>query len=442
MMALALILSPLFVGSSFAVFWALNGILICLALLSLLLERLRLPLENTWFSPLGLAFALFLVPLLWMAVQIVPGVPHGIAHPAWDELTAAAATISIDPAATLRAILWWLAMAIVFVASAQGHRSRRVENNLLLMGAVGVGVAIFGLANAYFGWQSIGLLPKTDYGDWLTGTFNNRNAVASFFSICLCAVSSLGLKKYKEMKAETNRKSSFSAVFLAATSAQSYYLALMLVILAAVLLTGSRAGTVSAALAPTLVWAISKRRFSIRSWRLPVVILGSGIVIAVTTNALLERAQGGAASSLSRLPLLQESLQAIWARPLLGHGGGAYQTIEPLFHSDGVATNAVYTHAHNSYTEAAADLGVPFTVIWVSGFIWLCVLLWRRMRRDHHFKPASAAFFAAITLEALHALVDFSLHTQAVAIYLACLLGLTIGENSTSNRSRDKAESS
>ena len=48
--------------------------------------------------------------------------------------------------------------------------------------------------------------------------------------------------------------------------------------------------------------------------------------------------------------------------------------------------------------------------------------------------PATIVLFSVLCAESLHALVDFSLQTQAIALYVSCLLGLAAGEVMTVQR--------
>lgn len=319
-------------------------------------------------------------------------------------------------------------MLTVFLSIAMATRTNRIANYLLLISLMGVAEALFGLANAYYHWNSVGLLEKTAYEGWLTATFVNRNSAASFFTLCLAALSALTIQKYRMIDKEFARKGRVSTTFLAATSGLAYYLAGLGIIYSAVLLTGSRAGIATAVAAPFIVWAISTREKANRNLVWPVLGFAFVTAFAVGANALLERAKGASGSAQSRLLLNADSVSAIEARPLLGHGAGAYQFTEPLFHSDAVTMNLIWNRAHNSYLEAAVDLGVPFTLLWLVGFAVVCFMVWRSMRAAKEFKPASAVFLALVITEGLHAWVDFSMQIQAIAIYAACIMGLAIGE--------------
>lgn len=439
LLTLLLVLAPLMLGSNRAIFWALNSLIVCLALLSKIFGRSRAVLSLKPNRPDGIAFWLFMASLIWITVQWLPGVPPFLAHPAWQFVPWASPRITLDAEATLLTLVWWLSMLTVFVAMAVATRSTRIANYLWLISLMGVAEALFGLANSYYHLNSVGLVDKTAYEGWLTATFVNRNSVASFFTICLAALTALTIQKYRLIDKEFQRKGRAQSTFLAATSGLAYYMAGFGIIYSAVLLTGSRAGVATAVAVPFLVWAMSTRGKPNKKFIWPAVTLLFFSGLAVGISAILERAKGASSSTQSRWVLNDDSLSAIASRPFLGHGAGAYQFTEPLFHSDAVSMTVIWNRAHNSFLEAAVDLGVPFTVLWLVGFATLCIMLWRSMRAVKEFQPATAVFLALVITEGLHAWVDFSMQIQANAIYAACIMGLAIGEtlkNAANERGR------
>jgi O-antigen ligase len=91
----------------------------------------------------------------------------------------------------------------------------------------------------------------------------------------------------------------------------------------------------------------------------------------------------------------------------------------------------VWNRAHNTYLEAAADLGLPFTILWIAILANILRALYRFKPVSLKFLPATAALLAVAVAEGLHGLVDFSLQIQAVAIAVAALFGLAVGEVTT-----------
>lgn len=424
-----LVLAPVLLGSNRAIFWAVNAILTSASILPLLLTPSRSwPMSSS--SPINkLVIFLVAAPILWMLVQLVPQMPELIAHPVWQSIAGGLNTISIDPAATGNALLWWLAMPVVFVAYSLGRRQKGRQHLMIVMILLGLAEAIFGMFNLYFKLNTVGLLDQDTYLGYLTGTFINRNSLASFLGMTLIALCSLTIFQLRSSGLRSRRRNRVATYFLILTSRLFLNYAGMTVIFVALLLTGSRAGVFCTLLGLLTIFALS-RSLTTRRASYYLAAFAFGLTLALSTGALLDRSNDAAQSTQSRVEIAKDAIVVIGVRPYLGHGAGTYAISEPLTHIPSLPDNFVYNHAHNSYLEAAADLGIPFALSWLIAFCWLIYLLWKKaeLAMRQRFQPASAAFLAIFVAESLHSIVDFSIQVQANAIYAACLLGLAWAE--------------
>ena len=372
--------------------------------------------------------SLFAIPALWMIIQLVPGVPIFLAHPVWLSVPDASARITINPHQTELALLWWFSLSVTFIAIRAGTNPKRVRWFLHLMMWTVLLVAVFGLANVLYGWNSLGLIQKTAYLGWVTGTFVNRNSAASFFVIGLGITSSLGIEAYRTATIHFDRASPIARIMYFLNSSVSIYFIVGAIILIANFQTGSRAGIASSLIVLIAIALITMRETSINRYN----VLRAGIVLlvflVVASNALYERSGDAVDSSWARVGLAREALTAIQARPFLGHGAGAFQSVEPLYHSPETSSQFIWNHVHNSYLEAAVDMGIPITTAWLALAAHLVFRLLRTLLKSNNFKPATIALFAVLSAESFHALVDFSMQTQAIALYVCCLVGLAVGE--------------
>jgi O-antigen ligase len=431
---LLLIVSPLFLGSNRALFWAVNEGLASIALMTLMFNR-RLVFNFDFRDrlPESLLFLIFIAPILWMLFQLIPEMPQFLAHPAWQSLPTGMHTVTIDPYATLHALLWWLAMAAAFVAYGLGNQTARRMLILKVLAFITVAESLFGLANLYLSWNTVGLMDKTAYVGFLTGTFVNRNTAASFLSMGLVVMSCLAITRFLELVKQRRHKGAFYKIIVILTSDLSYHLAGITVISAALLLTGSRAGIACAILALLVVAARSRHRNVLGYSKFRAIVLVLLLLTAVlgALSAMMQRSSDGVESTQLRVLMAQDALAVIAARPFLGHGAGAYQSAEPLTEIGSLPQSYVYNHAHNSYLEAAAAVGIPFTLAWIMIFGALCFWIWKSSREfaGGTFQPCSTAFLAIALSEGVHAIVDFSMQTQANAIFLASILGLAIAES-------------
>jgi O-antigen ligase len=430
-LGLVLIISPLVLGSNRAIFWAMNGLIVACGLLFFVLaewHNLKRSVSD-WTLPAQVLY-LYTLPVVWMLVQIVPGMPDWLAHPVWWGVPHALPTISINPAQTTLALLWWLAMGVAFVAMRAGTRRGGIKYFLNLMLGVTTLVALFGMANIYFELDSVGLVNKAYYEGWLTGTFVNRNSAASFFTIGLAIATVKLLEAIQELRKKTSGSGFLTWLFLLLSSRAAIYVGVACVLIIAILLTGSRAGLGSAIIAivaAVVLASLGQKKLKLKT---PLLLFVGLVVLAISSNSILERANG-AGSSWARIDLATEAVHAIIERPITGHGAGAYQSVEPLYRGSGLIDEAIWNKAHNSYLEAMVDLGLPFTILWLALFARLAFGMFRSLLIDKKIRPATVVFLSIIFAEGLHGLVDFSFQIQAIAIYAATLLGLAVGETMT-----------
>ncbi len=427
-LAIILVESPLLLGSNRAIFWAINGILASAALFFFVIAEWKSIKRSTsdWALQSYLLI-LLLLPAIWMLVQLIPNMPDFLAHPVWHFVPEGWRSISISPEKTALALVWWLTMGIAFVAVRAGTRRGGARFFLQLMLAVSTVVALFGLCNKFFGWQSFGLVQKFTTGAGLSGTFVNPNTAASFFVFGAAIATILIIDSYKDLQKKFFGASPAAQFFLMVSSSISIPVAAGIIIFVAALLTLSRGGLASLVLAISMVLILIPKKANKLSWRYASIAFLVLILVSVSANALLER-RNSASSSWARLELAHEAISAIADRPLLGNGAGTYQDVEPLYHSPENTSRLVWVHAHNTYLEAASDIGVPITAIWLSVLVFLLLNLRKAQNSASKLALATIVLLAVSISEGLHALVDFGLQTQSIAIYVSCLLGLAVGE--------------
>jgi hypothetical protein len=103
-----------------------------------------------------------------------------------------------------------------------------------------------------------------------------------------------------------------------------------------------------------------------------------------------------------------------------------------MFRDQSVGTVGQWTAAHDSYLEAFQGLGLIFGPMLVAT---LAVLVWRCVKgaatRQMNETPSGVAAGVAFLLGA-HALVDFTLQLQAIAITFMALLGAGVAQSESS----------
>jgi O-antigen ligase len=430
LVCVVLVVSPLLLGSNRALFWAFNGLVVALALGFFVASEFSREkrIGSNWIMPRYL-LALYLLPIAVMLLQILPYIPYPLAHPAWNEVTGAVPRMTANPSATLLTLLWWLPLGLSFVMMRAGTRQGGTGYYLRVMLAVSFCVASFGLLNSYLSWESVGLLPKENYKQWLTGTFVNRNSAASFMVIGLTISVASMCQSFMTFKVHLRGHSTISQLTTLVTTSTTLYMLGSCFLLVAIFLTGSRAGVASGVLAITLVLCFMFRASFMAQKRKLFAFIGViSVVGSMAVNALMDRADDGTGSSAVRIVLAEEAIAAIADRPVFGHGAGTYQFIEPIYRKEASGKRYVFNHAHNTFLEAAASFGLPVMLLWLGVLVALLRQIYLGVLNQSQTPLATIVVFSLLLAEGLHALVDFSFEVQAIALYFAALLGLAIGE--------------
>jgi O-antigen ligase len=426
-----LVVAPLLLGSNRPLFWGINGVVSALAIAALAQSELARPESSRldWHIP-RVALLGILIMGMWIAIQASPWTPQSLHHPIWfasPALAVAKGAISADPSQTWQALSWWSTLSIFIVAVRIGTDTKQRTFLLELMLSMCVLISAFGFLVEHYQLATLGLFPKVYYRGWLTGTFVNRNSAASFIGIGLIIALGLASRKYASLRSQTTRFSIFDLADTVISRTGLYSIAALWLFFA-LLLTGSRGGISAGIVGCTLIVFLRALKAGRLNASVVAAILGGlAITVALSVKALETRTDAADSTSV-RISLYKEAMRAIADRPILGHGAGTFGSIQPHYHSSTTPSNVVWDNAHSTVLEIIITLGVPAVALAVTilGYIFLSVIrTWRNKPNDLSIVVITLAASTAVTL---HAFIDFSLEIQAIAIYVACLLGLSIGE--------------
>jgi hypothetical protein len=429
----AVLLAPVWFGANTPIQWAAHGIVFGLLLAGFAMLRRPLPVP---IRHLRIPLAALAVVTFWAAIQGANFVPETWRHPAWALASSllgedVGGAISVYPEAAPAAILWMATAAAVFFLAVQyGRDAGRARLVLLAIAAGGAAIAAYGLAiyltgNKWVLWQ-----PKHAYLKALTATFINRNTFAGYAGTVLTVAFGFLAGELGGLRP------------LRASGAARALLLLLLggivvLVSAALVLSGSRAGTGVAVLGIGSVSVLASARVRFRRGAVLGVFAAGALAIAFFTatfgSLLSERLARFDQDLGGRLAIDRSVLEAIAARPLWGHGFGAFKQAYPPFRTAAIEQTGRFEYAHNSWLEALMTLGIPVGLVLWSIFLWV---LWRclagtwRQAQD----PTYPAIGAAVgLLAAVQSLVDFPVQIQGFAIPLLAILGVAAAQ-SWSNR--------
>ncbi len=287
--------------------------------------------------------------------------------------------------------------------------------------AIAVFQTFFGMVNYYsesavFGWAPTHYALKR-----VTGSYVNRNFYANLVAMSagFSFIWVLTRSRTESSLSRTRRHVRGGSEVVA--------LALLLIMLSGLMLSGSRAAIVSFAGAAVFVFF-----FVLRDDRLRISI--AGLLLTGLTSFVLFGAQlmGQRFSRLGieasdRLEQWKTTLGLINGSKITGFGAGSYETV---FRSrpSGELGPMTYNHAHNDYLELMLEQGV--VGLFLLGAI-VCILVWKSLHKLYQSRSLlrkrlilSGIFGASVIL--LHALVDFPFQVPANTWLFIALLSIVV----------------
>jgi O-antigen ligase len=382
-----------------------------------------------------LVLLLVAIPLVIPVVQLIP-LPPAIwtALPGRENELAALSLvgaqdswrpISLSPSRTLASLLAIIPAAFCcYAASRLTLHERRLV--LLAILAMAVVTSIFGAIQLSAGDPGISLYPEHHVG-WITGFQANRNAAADVLLIGLLALAVLGAPYL----AGSRRKLPMS---LDRRSLSMLVAGLGLLLLAAIVMTGSRTGILLILVAGAAVVAIlSLGRKASRFTAIPgaIVVLAIALALGVVVvfgalteqSALVRVAERFSDFGQSRANLWEDAWFALRQYWPVGFGMGGFEPAmlpaERLEFLDASLPN----RAHNDFLELGLEAGLLGYVM-VAAAVTTCIAMACRAWRDGTEMRGHVVFAMAVLLSvALHSVVDYPLRSMAVA----CLAGVAGG---------------
>jgi len=389
------------------------------------------------------SIVLFLLVALWAVAQTSSLASMAFAHPIWGMASDALAiglpaTISVDPPATLRALTRLLTDASVLWLAIQLCRdSSRALFLLQAIAAIVAAYAAYGLVLAVVDSAAIPFFDAPAGGP-VRSTFVNRNSFATYAGLGLIVVVALTMRLYRRAIPDAAGAVSYRlSAFIAATGKRGGVLiGAGLLILVALLGTLSRGGILSTAVGVFAVLALTATRQSQKRGERIEAIIFVAVAVAVAFVFFGDRFVGRIVASglddTSRVAVYVIALRAIMDAPLLGFGYGTFADVFPMYRDQPIPPFDTWELAHNTYLEVWLGLGLLFGTALMAaiGLLALKCLAGAVKRRRDAVAPVVAT--AATLLIGAHALVDFSLQMEGVALTFMALLGAGVAQSESS----------
>jgi O-antigen ligase len=295
---------------------------------------------------------------------------------------------------TFKALEYALAFAVAALCYRADADERIVRNALFAIGAI---VSVLALAQEFTGAPSA-IIVSGHIVPRIAGPLEGPNQLAGYLGLLLPVMVAFALRQ----------------------RAGAPGWAAILLCVAALVLTFSRAGVFCAVVAVAIVFAVDRRRENLRSASVLVAAIVAALAAAVLAGGELSRfwSTGGRleANGLGTRGELWTAAYRLWLRhPWLGIGAGNYE----LELSAG-GFPELHTHANSGYIQALVEGGIPgvFAVLWM---VWLSISTFVRARTG---APLVAGILGAMAGFALHEVFDCLLFYPKVGLMFWLLLGV------------------
>jgi O-antigen ligase len=385
------------------------------------LRTLRLP-----------AFLVLLV-VIWAGVQASGWTPAGWGNPLSSSDPPGLAVlrghpIALEPGQTLYGIMRLLTYIAVFILAAS--LSGRSRDARALLGVIVCSAVLYTLyamiadvVNRLSPTSGVGL--RTVAGPDFSGPFINRNHYATYASLAALAAITLGLPAPRPGSVDESFAQRLRRRIGAVSGRNGFWIAAAIILIAGVMLSGSRGGWLSLTLGLMTAVAMYTRGASRLGY-----VLATALILAVTVftlpggEKLIDRTamQLEQEGDEGRLMLLSIGLQAMSARPLLGWGMGSFPSTYYVFQP--AARLEYFPEAHNTYLELILDLGVPAASLLFVAVLFIavrCLVGFSVRARDRELPGLG---LLACVVGGVHSLFDFGLQIAAVACVFATILGV------------------
>jgi O-antigen ligase len=387
--------------------------------------------RGTAVAPRPVYFAVPVFLAVWGFLQICP-LPMGLARLIGGRnANSSPAVLSLAPYPTRVELLVFLACLIAFCLAVfvNGERKRRRRLAYALV-ALGAGEAFYGLIQYLANWQTIWWYSKKYDLEEATGTYINRNHFAGFLEMILPFAVGLALYEGEKLASDRMHRDRPARNAKPNLSSVSLWLALAVVLMAALVFSRSRMGILAAIASLIVMFSLH----ALQRRMLPVAIGFTFLVLSLSLAGWI-----GLRPTLTRfedlgqeMPGQQETRLSIWPgavrligeRPLIGNGLGTFPVAYTPFQTS-FLTKYV-NHAHNDYLEFASDLGIPAALVLFASIVWVLIRAVRIFFRagSRFERNLSLACVGSMVAILLHSLTDFNLHIPANALVFAVILGI------------------
>ena len=375
--------------------------------------------------PLPTGLLQFLSPATFILYEKTIGLAE---MPAW-------LTLSLAPQSTLKEFFRFAAYGFFYILTIQLLSDRdRLRRSVYWVVGLAALIALQAILQKAFDNGRLLWLWPAPAGTEYVGPFIYHNHFAGYAEM----VAGLALGLFLYLRQQSGRTTGplrqRLAAFLARPRLNLFLLAglALLLLLVAMVVSMSRGGMLSLAVALVVLFVILARRERFTATGIgAIVLLLCVLIVGWVGGAVADRefgamfdAQGNLADG--RLQVWRDALLMVRDFPLFGTGFGTFGHIYPTYRT--IIGGKFYYNAHNDILELFTDTGlIGFSLMgWFVLAAVRAALVKGRKRRDPLARYISLGALTGVLALLLHSLVDFNFQSGANGLYFFFLLGLAV----------------
>ncbi len=435
----AVALAPLPFGSTAPPVISLWCIVLGLALGAASLRTLR----RSQFIPLAVMLFIAVVCAVLIAVQSFGAGIVSAENPIWER-TARLLGVPVEPSVSLvrnepifalgAPLAAMLALATAYIVCADRRYAQDLIRVFAWSGSTYAGFAIvFFVADpTMVMWRK-----KSAHVSSLTTPFMNRNTAAVFFGCCAAVCLLLLLQR---MTSHRDGRPAIKDVLRSTTNETPWSFARsfapLLVCMAAMFMTGSRAGVVLSLIGMIVAftaffWHDLQRRRSVLI-ALTVAAALALVMLQTVGSGVQGRFDEYGVTDQGRMETYRSTARIIADHPWIGTGLGTFVWSFPPYRGDAGAIWGIWNRTHNTALELASELGLPLTMLIAAAWVGLMALLLRGIRQRRRDLIVPVAGFTVATIGVGHSMLDFSLQVPGFSIPVFALIGAGLAQSFSS----------
>ncbi len=380
--------------------------------------------------------ALFGIWWLYLALQVLPlpgwllQILSTASYESYRLAGAGSGYLSVDVAQSKAMLLRYGTYVVLFVLTWKLVNTRtRLLTIIITIFGVGVAEAILGMGLWTAGKS---LVPHSlSQGHWArtTGTFVNRNHYACLLAMTFCTgIGYLIMTRGLRLRS-WNTQSPLISIFDNVFSGNALVVVGLILILCALLLSGSVGAFTSLFIALICMFLLSMHRMKgvmklAGIGGITIAIAGLAVVLTGGGRLFARVAQGGISLD-ARIEQWIATLKILPEFLFFGVGAGNYSIVFPGYH-DASLPRLHFDHVHNDYLELLVNQGLLGFGLLATAIVFVITKLIERCRRCAGQTELGAvlASCGGLVVMLVHGMVEFNFYIPANAAYFFVFMGV------------------